>query len=377
MLSQEGTRYILGLLDKVPPMLSLYLEVNPANPANSGKAHLLRAKGAMQLMDVPPAVGQRVQAWLEQHLPQARTLALFATEDWLEPYPLQVELPLIDQVEARWGEPYLTPILYALDEFERIGVVFVDREKWRMFEVFLGEIEELPGAFSTAPVQEWAQLTSDSAGRRYSQGPTHSRAAANTEVFERRQGAWQHRFYKRQAQQLSRVMGERNMHRLVLMGPDKDVQQFANLLPKALRERVLACLPSLPAPALSEGRLLERVQEQLESLEQKRQAYLLSELTEQGVFGMDQVLSLLQQGRLRLVVAPWGLRGDVERTAEGSVWTSPQAAQNHASGRVERFALKHILPMLADRFGTRLEFVRGEAEAQLQRLGSLGGLERW
>lgn len=377
MLSQEGTRYILGLLDTVPPMLSLYLDVNPANPLNANRAYALRAKGAMKQLEVSPSVAQKVLERIEQEPPSGRTLMIFATAEWLEVYSLQVELPLVDQVEARWGEPYLTPILYALDEFERIGVVFVDREKWRIFEVFLGEIEELPSGFSAVPTQDWSRISSDSAGRRFSQGAVHSRAAANTEVFEHRIEAWTHRFYKRQAHELARIMNQRGMQRLVLMGPDKDLHLFANLLPKALRERILANLPSLITPNLSAGLLLKHLEELLESLEQQRQSRLVAELSERGVFGIDRVLGLLQQGRLHLLMIPWNLKGDVERTEEGTVWMNPRAAQNHASGRVERFELKHILPMLADRFATRIEFVRGEAENQLQRLGGLAGLERW
>ncbi len=39
MLTQEGTRYIREFVaPRVAPVLSLYLDVNPANPTNQGKA---------------------------------------------------------------------------------------------------------------------------------------------------------------------------------------------------------------------------------------------------------------------------------------------------------------------------------------------------
>jgi Bacterial archaeo-eukaryotic release factor family 10 len=38
-------------------------------------------------------------------------------------------------------------LLYVIDESERYGVVFIDESRWRFFEVFLGEIEEIANAF--------------------------------------------------------------------------------------------------------------------------------------------------------------------------------------------------------------------------------------
>ena len=56
-----------------------------------------------------------------------------------------MELPVVDlahgRVECRWGEPYVTPLLYALDEYERAGVLYLDQMSWRFYEIFLGEIE--------------------------------------------------------------------------------------------------------------------------------------------------------------------------------------------------------------------------------------------
>lgn len=378
MLTQEGTRYIREFVaPRVAPVLSLYLDVNPANPANQGKAYLLRAREAMEATQTPPEVGKKVLEVLERNLPQARSRVVFAAKGWLETYDLQVDLPLVQGIEARWGEPYLTPILYVLDEYDRVGVVYLDSEKWRMFEVYLGEIEELPGAFRAVPTQEWNQLTQDSSGRRYGQGGIH-RAAANTDRFERRLDAWTHRFYKRLAGLLEQVMNERNIQRLVLVGQKAEVQVFKELLPRRLRERVLATLPSLPTPLTQAGEVLKRVQEVLEPLEREHENQLLDKLAERGVAGLDRTLELLQQGRLYLLVAPWNPQGKVYRAPDGWVGGSMEGAVAHGAGRIEDVELKQVLPELAEAYGTRLEFVRGPAEERLhQAFGGLAGLRRW
>jgi peptide subunit release factor 1 (eRF1) len=378
MLTQEGVRYIReSLVPRAAPVLSLYLDVNPANQSNQGKAYVLRARNALKTAGAPADVSKRVLGSLEHDAPQARSRAIFATNGWMETYNLQVDLPLVDGVEARWGETYLTPILYVLDENERVGVVFLDSQKWRMFEVFLGEIEELPGAFRAVSTQDWSRLSQDSKGRRYGAGPS-SRAAANTDRFERRMDVWTHRFYKQMVGVLEQTVSERNIQRLLLVGQKAEVQVFQEMLPRSLREKLLATLPSLPTPLTQAGEVLGLVQSVLEPLQRERENRLLDELAERGVAGLDQTLELLQQGGLHLLVAPWNPQGRVYRAPDGWVGASAQGAAAHGASQIEEVELKQVLPELAASYGTRLEFVCGPAEERLHRaFGGLAGLSRW
>jgi hypothetical protein len=378
MLTQEGVRYIRELVaPRAAPVLSLYLDVNPANQDNQGKAYVLRARNALKTAGAPAEVSKKVLGALEHDSPQARSRAIFATNGSMEVYNLQVDLPLVQGVEARWGEPYLTPILYVLDEYERVGVVFLDSEKWRMFEVFLGEIEELPGAFRAVSTQDWGRLSQDSRGRRYGPGAAH-RAAANTDRFERRMDVWTHRFYKQMVGVLEQTLSQRNIQRLLLVGQKAEVQIFQELLPRSLREKVLAALPSLPTPLTQAGEVLGLVQSVLEPLQRERENRLLDELAERGVSGLDQTLELLQQGGLHLLVAPWNPQGRVYRAPDGWVGASTPGAVAHGASQIEEAELKQVLPELAASYGTRLEFVRGPAEERLSRaFGGLAGLSRW
>jgi len=128
------------------PLLSLYVDVNPSNPDNARRAWLVRAKNTIKSLQIPRDIANKAIETLEFDRPDARTYALFVAQDLVRIYVLQVDLPVVDlahgRVEARWGEPYVFPLEYVLDEYERSGVVFVDQVKWRLYEVFLGEIEE-------------------------------------------------------------------------------------------------------------------------------------------------------------------------------------------------------------------------------------------
>ncbi|MCS7058592.1 MAG: VLRF1 family aeRF1-type release factor [Meiothermus sp.] len=375
MLTQAHVRRIREhLLPKAAPLLSLYLDVNPAHPNNRNRAYLLRAREAMEAVGTPPGVVRRVLDAL-QDVPQARCRVVFATPEELECYDLQVELPLFEGVEAHWGEPYLTPLLYLLDEYDRVGVVFLDSERLRVFEVYLGEIEELTGAFRAVDPQVWRRLTQDSPGRRYGPGRAH-RAAADTDRFARRMEAWTHRFYKAVAEQLEQLSLERNLQRLVLIGQRAEVSVFKEMLPRRLREQVVAVLPSLPNAQAQASEVLKLVEEVLGPIEHEREARLLDEVAERGVAGLEQTLEFLQQGRLYLLVLPWRLEGSAYQATDGWVSSCLESARAHGEP-VREVALRRILPELAAAYGTRLEFVRGPAEERLEKLGGLAGLPRW
>lgn len=110
MLSKAQIDYLRATVAPHPaPLLSLHLGVNPANPDNSGKAYVLRAREALERLEVPPALSKKVLERLQHYIPQGRTRALFVAEDLFEDYHLQVELPLLEPragVEAHWGPPY-------------------------------------------------------------------------------------------------------------------------------------------------------------------------------------------------------------------------------------------------------------------------------
>ncbi|MDX2007582.1 MAG: VLRF1 family aeRF1-type release factor [Meiothermus sp.] len=377
MLTQAATRHVREfVVPRASPVFSLYLDT-AARPANQGKAYALRVKEALKALEVPRPLARSLLSALEAAPPQGRSRIVFAGQGLMEIYDLQAELPLVQGVEARWGEPYLTPLLYLLEEYPRVGVVFLDSEKWRMFEVFLGEIEELSGAFRPVDPGEWRQLRQDGLGRRYSQGMTLG-GGADSDHFERRLEAWTYRFYKQMVGQLEGLLHGREIQRLVLMGQPSEVQTLETLLPRRLREKVWTVLPALTTPSSHADEVLRRVEAALEPLERQRESELVDGLIERGVGGLDQTLELLQQGRLRLVVAPWNLQGQAYRAPDDWVGGSTEGAIAHGAGRIQDVELRRVLPELCQRYATRLEFVRGQAETRLvERLGGLAGLERW
>jgi len=394
MIGKEEVRRIKETLEELKtPVLSLYLDINPAKPENANRAYALRAKDAMKALSVPEALAERVLELLKHEVIQAKTLALFADQERLELFPLQVELPLVSAVKtafldekasrlltdgalAHYGEPFLLPLVYALDEYERYGVVYLDQEKWRVFEVFLGEIAEVKDAFLALDTEAWRRLSLDAPGRRFNLSGI-SRGGAGQDLFAKRLAAWEERFYKILAKDLEKHVEERGFTRIILMGPEEHAKLFLGYLPKRLKEKVVAELPSLPHPGASPGEVLKRLEPVLEEVERRAEVKLLEDLEEaypKAVFGLE-VLSRVQEGRVEVWVLPWHLER-VVYACDGLYWAEEAEALGYCQ-HPEKKPLALVLPELASGYAAKLEFVRGEAERRLLERGGMAALLRW
>ena len=383
MIGKEEIHRIRELIGaKEGPVLSLYVDVNPAKPENAGRAYALRAKDAIKALEVPGDLSERVLEVLQNQVLEARTAVFFAGEDLFEVLPLQVELPLVNSVKtafldekagrylvdgvlAHWGEPFLLPLVYALDEYERYGIVYVDRERWRVFEVFLGEIEEVHDAFLALDTEAWRRLSLDAPGRRFNLGGI-ARGGAGPDLFAQRPEA-----------ELERLSEARGFTRLVLMGPEEHTKLFLGHLPKRLRERVVAELPSLPHPGASPGEVLKRLEPVLEEVERREEVKLLERLEEaypKAAFG-PEVLARVQEGRVEVWVLPWHLEQEVYLCQDFAFADEAQALAYCESP--EKKPLAAVLASLAVGYATKLEFVRGEAENRLLERGGMAALLRW
>jgi peptide subunit release factor 1 (eRF1) len=382
VLSKDDIHFIKStIVPHSAPLLSLYADVNPANPANAGRAWLVRVKNTLKSLPLPRDLPEKVIEALEFERPEARTFALFAGKDLLQMYMLRVDLPVVDlahgRVDARWGEPYVFPLVYMIDEYERYGVVFVDREKWRFYDVFLGDIEERADAFLELHSDHSRKLEKRPAVRLL-QGAV-LRGGAAGDRFERHVEALAHRFYKRAAHTLEKLVETAHTDWLILMGPDEDTHHFEQCLPRALRTRTAGLVPPPPNPQASAGEILKTVLPFITDNRQARELALLSELRERGLWGLAGGLEALQMGRFHLVVAPWTLGVKALRCAGGLVVLDRTAAEAYCPGQsVQEVSLPDVLPDLAAAHGARLELVQGEAEDRLIReFDRLAGFPRW
>jgi Bacterial archaeo-eukaryotic release factor family 10 len=383
VLSKNDIQFIKeSIAPRSAPVLSIYFNANPAEPTNQKRGWLVRVKDSLKSLDLPRGLAQKVIQELELIIPAAHTYIVFAADDDLvKIYAVQVDLPVVDiahgRIEARWGEPYVFPIVYAIDEYTRQGVVLLDKAKWHFYTLHLGEIHEVADAFLDLP-SDHSRKDEKRPAARFEQGVL-LRGGAEGDRYERHIEASVQRFYKRNAGVLEKLVAAWHTDELVFMGPQQDTHFFESCLPRALRQRVIGHAPSLPKPAPSAGEVLQKVAPVVEEKLQATELELLDEIRDVGRWTIHAVLNDLQMGRLHLLVAPWNVKGDVLRCSGGLVVENQQAAEAFCPGQsVQPVALRDVLVDLATAHGARLEFVHGEAESRLLReFGGLAGLSRW
>lgn len=339
------------LSDHPEPMLSAYLSVNARYPENQGEAYKVRLKDALGDMDVPDGLAARIRDSVdEQTRPRARTLAFFAAEDGLfERYELQVEVP-----EAfRFGEPYLAPLVLALDEHEPYGVALLDAERFRFFvSAPMGDSSRDNEGSGSGFFRELAVSPS-------SPGP---RSGTDQEPQSRRTEANVHQWFNELGELTRKLAFQNGVRHLILAGPKERTSEFRERLPQEIQERVVA--EDNVSSQASEKDFFNRLEAVYERAEKEREMALISEARERGVRGVKDTVEALQEGRVYHLIANWDLEGEVRWSdAEGLVITDITQEESPYSGEPTRVRplMDALLDLAAER-GARVELVRAEDE---------------
>ena len=388
MITQDDVRTIRKKLEELPkPILSLYADVNPGKPFNQKNAWVARAKNSIKDLNLPSDLRQQLVEALEMELsPQARTLALFGHMNsrgvQILRYPIHADMPIVDlrhgRIEARWGEPYITPLLYALDEYERTGIVWLRGAQWKFYEFFLGEIEERTEVFAEIAPEIWKELE-DFHPNHVRSRAIQKNAGLQDKIARRLENA-AYRYLKRLAALVEKAISELEIRRVVLLGAADSLNTFFQMLAKGMREIVVARLTDVPAREATASQVRDKIEPVINELERHSELALLEEIRHQpGVWGVDPVLDALQQGRLDILLAPWNIDLTILRTPSGIVGGTPQLVETLCPNEpYEPVALRDALPELCEAYATRLEIVSGPAEEKLvKEFAQLAGRRRW
>ncbi len=383
MLNKNSIRFIEQVVaPQRDDVLSLYLDINPASIDNKNNATFIRVKDELKALELPKALIGKVLERLENAyaFPHARSLVLFAScdEKLLEHYTLPYALPFLSKhgVLAKYGQPYVVPLLQTLDAQHRYGVVVMDEARWRYFEIAFGQIEELQDAFRPLDTHEWRELTEASRGV----VGVATRGGMGKDHFEHRKEAWTHRFYKEMAKQLEHTLQENEVSVFFVMGMAQHTQAFKQVLSKMALQKLANCLPSPTMLSVSANEIYRLVQPAITEHEHNAEKVLLEQVAEHSIHGVEATLEALQAGRLQTVIAPYEHDQTVYVCSETLYVTSSLAdLERHCPNQHHELALlQEVLPDLVASHGARLTYVHAEAEAKLlQTFSGLAGLKRW
>jgi peptide chain release factor subunit 1 len=360
----------LRVRDPIPgsPVLSVYLDVDQARAANLNRRFAAGLKARLRTVAQQLAESEReafradaarVQAFVADYEPHAKTLVIFADDSaglfWSG--ELRAALP----TDVRWdARPHLRPLLEALDQHPRYGVALVDKERARIFTVFLREIEEAREALAAAEVRH-----------KKSSGTDHLRS----QMHFQRQDDMHVRWHVQQVGELlEEVAREQGFDRLVLAGPVEATSELARALPRPLAERVVGTV-RIPFAAAAD-QVLRDTLELTQRVERDAEQARIAQLMERGTIGLDATLSALQEGRVWIVLHADGFESrGTECPRCGALFPSDSTTSCRYCGERLR-PLEDLVGRALERAGesgARVETVHGEAALRLLDAGGIGG----
>jgi peptide chain release factor subunit 1 len=252
------------------PVLSVYLDTDQSKAGNLKRRFEGSLKEMLRSIETGlsenqakhfSADAERARHFVADLEPRAKGLILFCDES--ENFFWTREIHAAVRNKARWSDtPYIVPLLEIVDEYERYGVVLVDRAHARLFTVFIGEIAEHYDALAPASVR-----------RIKSPGTDH---LLSEKRFQSKADTHVHWHLKHVAETLDEWVDRYAIDRLLLGGPVEATGELQHLLSKRVRARVVERF-SLPVKA-SAHEVLEEALKVERQVERQMEKQIVEEL---------------------------------------------------------------------------------------------------
>lgn len=353
--------------------LTVYLDVDQSKPANRKRGFEIQLRDMLkQLISQHPgdeelaATAQEVEEIVKRVEPTGKTLVLFRHRRL--GFTFRNVLKLALPPAAYWTRgAVLRPLVEVLDEYERYALVLVDSQRARLFTAFLGEIEEHKDLIAFIPPRP----DSPSADKLRSQSrmERHHDESVSAHV-------------RTVAKELSRLVDELEVDRLVLGGNTEVANALARALPKRLQGRLVEILP-IPINATHEE-ILQRTAEVQERLERVAELELVRDLLREvrkggrAVAGLPAALDAINAKRVWKLIYVRGFAVEGQECGHcGGVFTMaeekcPQCGNtlNQVKSLVDRLSHKVL------EAGGSVEVVSGPAGETLRQVGEIAALLR-
>jgi peptide subunit release factor 1 (eRF1) len=358
------------------PVLSVYLDVDQTRTTNLKRHFEAPLKDMLRSIEAQldekqrksfGADARRVNQFVSDFEPHGKGLIIFCDDS--ENFFRAREINVAVQNNAHWSEtPYVLPLFEILDEYERYGVVLVDRTHARVFTVFVGEIEFHRDVLSPDAVRHIKTTGTD-----------HIRSQKTIQDKSDTHLRWH---LKLVAELLDRVVDYFGFDRLVLGGPVEASSELFNLLSKRVRTRVVRRI-ALPVEA-SERDILEATLKIEQEVERENEERIVDELIggdghRHVTLGLENTLLALAEGRLWRLVFARGLapRGG-QCTKCGMLFARPDGSCDYCDGAIEPVddLIERIVERVVGAEG-KVEGVAGNAAERLKQAGGIGAILRF
>ncbi|MCL4459183.1 MAG: hypothetical protein M1136_10415 [Chloroflexi bacterium] len=372
MIKIGDLKELLKMRSADQPVLSVYLDV--ARAINERRAYRLVFKDLLKslrknikdrkLRKALREEAARVNSFLDlEYTQQGQGLAIFSCspKDFWRVYHLPVSIP--NDVHFTL-QPYVSPLVELIDEYERYGVVLVDKEKARLFVIYLGQIEEQEEVFDLVPGK-------------------HKQGGWSQANYQRHHEAHVHWHLKHVAQALVEYYKGKPFDRLIIGAANEVASELPHLLPKELADRISGIF-AVPITASATDILQETlaIEQEIERQQEERLVENLITCASKvgpGALGLDDTLFLLQEGRVRqLLIADGYIASGYECLRCGNLIAQTVSRCPLCRGKIERtdgLIEKAVEMALAK--DSEVEIVKGKAKDRLLTHGGIGALLRF
>ena len=354
--------------------LTLYLDIDQNKQSNRRRGYVVQAEALIKGLKSKQARSDRFDTACKQALTLVRNMKPKGKAALIVVHPesklrelVQIELPFPASVYWRRGA-FLRPVVEAMDEHERYGVVLTDNKRARLFTVLMGELTEHEDLFSDTS-QRTRSLGADQMRSQKRHDQRHQEEIAS--------------HAKRVIDAIHDLALREPFDRLIVGGTPKAAGQLVRMLPTRLRGKLVDTVSMRLGGSQKE--ILNKILEVQQRMERDREKEIvegvLAELHDRGkaVAGFAAVLDAVNQGRV------WTLVYGKTFTARGGECGSCDAYSPHAKGPCVYCGEDvHPLPQCVDRLsqsvlemGGRVEVVDGDARKKLEKPGGIAAMLRY
>ncbi|MDE3137395.1 MAG: hypothetical protein KGL59_12530 [Acidobacteriota bacterium] len=379
MLELPEVRTFLSLPQ---PVLTAYLDVNPARPVNRGpdpeyltwlNAAGKDLAGRLEQGDQKLFREQleRVESFLRGRIAPLRGLVIFAGPATWEFVPLQIAV----ENELHWGRPSVWQLVRLLSRHKAYGVAVVDHAAARFFRYRLGDLSELEQKKFVINISNWRKKDMGKVSRKVGQVSLQKSRGADRDTFERRVEERYRQLHTETARHALQLCERHGLAALFLVGEARLIEPLAREFPNDFRPRVAMVeedLGGIVSPAL-EGRLEPAIAD-WESAQESEHVTELLRTPRGAVLGIEKTLAELQRGRIRTLLVATGIDEEFRQCLGcGHADRSEDVVCPHCGSERKVVSLREGLPELAWKYNAEVEFVGDQASQRLAEAGGVGG----
>jgi hypothetical protein len=254
--------------------------------------------------DVWAGIRMRVDRFFEDYQASSRSLVIFAGPG----YERKFELPMKVENQVFFGQPQIGLLLWMIDEYEPYLVVMADQEKVRYFVSYLGSVGFQEGQEIDTDEYDFVEKTIMNAP-----GPGLDNAAVHggtgVDDFQDTLNEHRARFYRDIVERTGKLLEKHNAERVILAGGERAMHQIQNLMPDRMKAQVVGLVPIPMFATVAE--LTDKIQGAALEFERKQEFELVDQVVNfakargRGALGRKDVEDALAMQRVEMLVLVW------------------------------------------------------------------------